>query len=61
MLAHVETAFMYGDARRSLSVELPPEDPMSASGQYVGKLGRAMCGTRDAPMILARSSSEETN
>ena len=51
MLADVKTAFLYGDARRSLYVELPPEDPLSASGRYVGKLERAMYGTRDAPMI----------
>ena len=51
MLADVKTAFLYGDARRSLYVELPPEDPLATSGQYVGKLERAMYGTRDAPMI----------
>ena len=51
MLADVKTAFLYGDARRSLCVELPPEDPLSASRRYVGKLERAMYGTRDAPMI----------
>ena len=51
MLADVKTAFLYGEARRSLYVELPPEDPMAASGQYVGKLERAMYGTRDAPTI----------
>ena len=51
MLADVTTAFLYGDVRRSLYVELPPEDPLAASGQYVGKLDRAMYGTRDAPMI----------
>ena len=51
MLADVKTAFLYGDARRSLYVELPPEDPLAASGQYVGKPERAMYGTRDAPMI----------
>ena len=51
MLADVKTAFLYGDARRSLYVELPPEDLLSASGRYVGNLERAMYGTRDAPMI----------
>ena len=51
MLADVKTAFLYGNARRSLYVELPPEDPLAASGRYVGKLERAMYGTRDAPMI----------
>ena len=50
MLADVKTAFLYGDAR-SLNVELPPEDPLAASGRYVGKLERAMYGTRDARMI----------
>ena len=49
--ADVKTAFLYGDARRSLYVELPPENSLSASGRYVGKLERAMYGTRDAPMI----------
>ena len=50
ILADVKTAFQYGGARRSLYVELPPEDPLVASGRYVGKLARAMCGTRDAPI-----------
>ena len=52
MLADVKTAFLYGDARRSLYVELPPEDPSSASGRYVGKFG-----CRDD---LARPSPEDT-
>ena len=51
MLADVKTAFLYGDASRSLYVELPPEDPLSASGRYVGKFESAIYGTRDAPMI----------
>ena len=51
MLADVKTAFLYGDARMSLYVELPPEDPLATSGRHVRKLERAMYGTRDAPMI----------
>ena len=51
MLADVRTAVLYGDARRSLYIELPPEDPLAASGRQVGKLERAMYGTRDTPMI----------
>ena len=50
MLADVKTAFLYGYVRRSLYVELPPEDPLAASGRYVGKLGRAMYRTQNAPM-----------
>ena len=37
--------------RQEVYVELPPENSLSESGRYVGKLQRAMCGTRDAPMI----------
>ena len=51
MLADVKTASLNGDARRSVHVELPPDDPLSASGRYVSKLERAMKGTRDAPMV----------
>ena len=36
MLADVKTDFLCGDARRSLYVELLPEDPLAVSGQYVG-------------------------
>ena len=65
MLADVKTAFLYGEARRSLYVELPPEDPLAASGQYVGKLERAMYGTCHVWNIRrsddpARPSSEDT-
>ena len=51
MRADVKTAFLHGDAGRSLYIVLPPEDPLSASERYVGKLERVMYGTRDAPMI----------
>ena len=51
MRADVKTAFLYGDARKALYVELPSEDLMSASHRYVGKHERAMYGTRDAPVI----------
>ena len=51
MLADVKTAFLYGDARRSLYVELPSEDPLSACGRNVGNFERAMYGTGDATMI----------
>ena len=47
MLGDVKTAFLYGDARRLLYIELPPEDPLSASGRYVGKLEHAKYGSRD--------------
>ena len=51
MVVDVKTAFLYGAARRSLYIVLPPEDPLAASGRYVGELERAMYGICDAPMI----------
>ena len=49
ILVDVKTAFLYGDARRSLYVELALEDLLAAPGRYVGKLERAMYGTSDVP------------
>ena len=49
MVLDIKKAFLYGEMRRSVYIELPPEDPRSEGGQYVGKLRRAMYGTRDAP------------
>ena len=34
MLADVKTSFLYGDARRSLHVELALEEPLTASGRH---------------------------
>ena len=34
MLADVRTSFLYGDARRSLHVELALEEPLAASGRH---------------------------
>ena len=55
MLADVKTAF-----RRSLYVELPPEDPSPASGRFVGKLERDMYGNSRCPDDLAGPSPEDT-
>ena len=49
LLLDIKKAFLYGSITRSVYIELPPEDPMSASGRYVGKLDKTMYGTRDAP------------
>ena len=48
MLTDVKTAFLYGDARRLLFIELHPGDPRVS---FFGKLERAVYGTRDAQMI----------
>lgn len=51
LVADVKTAFLYGAAKRDIYIELPPEDPRSKSGRFVGKLRKAMYGTRDAPQV----------
>ena len=51
MLLDVKKAFLYGRIRRNVYIELPEEDPKSESGKYVGKLDKAMYGTRDAPAM----------
>ena len=51
MIMDVKSAFLYGNVKRELYIELPIEDPHHASGNMVGKLHKAMYGTRDAPQI----------
>jgi hypothetical protein len=46
----VKCAFLYGEARRRIYIELPRQDPQSG-GSQVGVLDKAMYGTRDAPLI----------
>jgi len=51
MLLDVKKAFLYGKLSRSVYIELPEEDPMSKSGEFVGRLKKAMYGLRDAPQV----------
>ena len=51
LLLDVKKAFLYGRIKRSVYIELPAEDEKSTSGKYVGKLVKAMYGTRDAPQV----------
>ena len=50
LLLHIKEAFLYCKLSRNVYIELPAEDPMSEGrrGHLVGKLEKAMCGTRDA-------------
>ena len=43
-----KNAFLYDKISRNVYIELPAEDPMSEGGHLVGKLDKAMYGTRDA-------------
>jgi len=51
LLLDVKKAFLYGYIKRSVYIELPSEDPKAKGGKYVGKLRKAMYGTRDAPQV----------
>jgi len=48
VLLDIKKAFLYGKMWRNVYIELPDEDEKSGRG-LVGKLDRAMYGTRDAP------------
>ena len=54
MLLDFKRAFLYGDCERALFIELPEEDPRRDGGACVGRLRKAMYGTRDAPALWQR-------
>ena len=51
MLIDIKKAFLYGRMKRNVYIELPVEDPRAQTGDVVGKLSKAMHGTRDAPAV----------
>jgi len=51
LLLDVKKAFLYGYIKRRVYIELPREDPRSESKKWVGRLVKAMYGTRDAPQV----------
>ena len=50
MILDIKRAFLYGDIEEEIHIELPNEDPMKDRG-YVGRLLKAMYGTRAAPQV----------
>ena len=54
MVMDVKCAFLYGEIRRNVYIELPHTDPRYGDGTVVGKLKKAMYGTRDAPQIWSQ-------
>ncbi len=48
MVVDIKRAFLHGLCTRSICIELPGSE--SEGGKYVGKLVRALYGTRDAPL-----------
>ena len=54
MVLDVKCAFLYGQCVRRIYIELPHRDPRAGDRGAVGRLRRALYGTRDAPQIWAR-------
>ena len=51
MAQDVSCAFLYAKVHREIHIELPAEDPLAVEGKYVGRLKKALYGTRDAPQL----------
>ena len=51
MALDVGCAFLYAKTEREIYIELPSSDPLAAGGFHVGRLNRALYGTRDAPLL----------
>ena len=54
VLLDFKKAFLYADIEREPYIELPQDDERRAGGQNVGRLNKAMYGTRDAPAAWSR-------
>ena len=50
LVLDIKRAFLYGEIEENIYIELPDEDVMKSKG-YVGKLIKAMYGTRAAPQV----------
>ena len=50
MVIDVKGAFLYGRTKRRVYIWLPEEDERSSEG-FMGRLEKAMYGTRDAPQV----------
>ena len=49
MLVDVKKAFLYVSINRRVYIRLLEEDEKAKEGKWMGRLEKAMCGTRDAP------------
>ena len=54
MLLDFKRAFFHGDCEREMYIEIPEDDERRDGGRCVGKLNKAMYGTRDAPAVWQR-------
>ena len=49
MVLDMKPAFLYRETKRAIYLELPDADRNGRNPLLVGKLHKALCGTRDAP------------
>ena len=61
MSLDISCAFLYVSAERELYIELPEEDPLAESGDFVGRLQKALYGTRDAPQLWQKELARTLN
>ena len=54
MALDVSCAFLYAKVAREIYIELLSEDPLARDGNFVGRLRKALYGTRDAPQLWQR-------
>lgn len=59
MLSVVRGAFLYGDMRRNVYIELPRQGPRLGGARVVGELTKAMHCTRDAPQTGGDTMKKE--
>ena len=59
LLLDIRKAFLYEKISKTVHIELPSEDPMSKGGNMVGKLDKALYGTRDVSCGLAGGVGED--
>ena len=60
MVMDVKCAFLYGKMKRNIYIELPTQDERYGDKNLLGKLVKAMYGTRDAPQIWRDLVQETT-
>ena len=61
MALDVSCAFLYADVAREIYIELPSEDPLAGDGNFVGRLRKALYGTRDPPQLWQRELETTLN
>ena len=61
MVMDVASAFLYADVLREIFIELPREDTEGIQKGMVGRLRKALYGTRDAPLAWQEELSRSLN